>query len=378
MTNCARRKEKAKNPISVMIVGTNMMSIYSHRLELIKELLSLGFRVIVVAPGSGEEKLLEQLGGYFIDTPVDNRGTNIKHDLQLIAHLIHIIKKVHPQVVLTFYTKTNIYGGIACRLTGTPYIENITGLGSAVSGGGIMQKFMLFLYGQAVKSASMVFFQNTSNQQFFNGHHIAVRNSHLLPGSGVSLERFTLLPYPKATAVPEVVFISRILREKGIEQYVDAAKIVKETYPDVVFHVVGPCDAEYESYIETAVREGIIQYHGKVFDVKPFIERSQCTVFPSFYAEGMANVLLESAACGRPIITTSLPGCGEVVDDGVTGYVVRAQDTSDLADKMLKFLRLTSEERVAMGLNGRKKMEREFDRRIVIQAYVDAINDVVK
>jgi galacturonosyltransferase len=152
---------------------------------------------------------------------------------------------------------------------------------------------------------------------------------------------------------------------------------VKITHPNVKFHIVGPCSAEYESYMNNVVREGVIEYHGKVFDVRPYIEQCQCTVFPSFYAEGMANVLLESAASARPIITTSLPGCGETVEDGVTGYVVQPQDAADLAMKILKFLDLSVEERAQMGLNGRKKMEKEFDRTIVIKAYERVINDIV-
>jgi len=353
-----------------------MMSIYSHRLELIKKLLSLNYRVSIVAPRGGEEKKLEEMGVGFIDTPVDTRGTDLRKDFCLLVGLIRIFRRERPDVVLTFYTKTNIYGGLACRMTGTPYIENITGLGSAVSGGGLMAKAMVALYRQAVKSASMVFFQNRSNYMFFREKGIAMKRSGLLPGSGVSLERFRPMEYPDSSLL-EFLFISRVIKEKGIEEYVAAAREIKKKYPDTVFHVIGPCDNGYADWLSAAEREGIIEYHGKQFDVRPFIRRSHCTVFPSYYAEGMANVLLESAACARPVITTALPGCGETVDDGVTGYTVKERDYRDLVDKIERFILLSHEEKRKMGLMGRAKMEREFDREIVTRHYVESIQAIL-
>lgn len=360
---------------TILIVGTNMMNIYNHRVELIGRLLSSGHSVVVSAPRSGEERNLEKMGVKFIDTPVDNRGTSIFNDLRLLRSIVSIIKKEKPDVVLTFYTKTNIYGGLACRLTGTPYIENITGLGSAVTGGGILQKMMIGLYGMAVKNADVVFFQNKSNKSFFSSHNIRVRSSEMLPGSGVCLNRFRVLPYPPENEI-EFVFISRVIKEKGIEEYVEAAKRIKKKYPAVVFHVVGPSSKEYERYLAKADSEGSVKYHGKTFDVGKYIQRSCCTVFPSYYAEGMANVLLESAASGRPLITTSCPGCGETIEDGVTGFVVKEKSVEDLTEKIEKFIKLPYGQKIEMGLRGRKKMEEEFNRDIVIDTYVKTINKI--
>lgn len=358
---------------TILIVGTNMMNIYNHRIELIRRLLSLGQNVIVAAPASGEEKNLEEIGVKFIDTSVDNRGKSIVNDLRLLKSIVSIIRKEKPDIVLTFYTKTNIYGGLACRITKTPYIENITGLGSAISGGGVLKKIMIRLYGIAVKKAGTVFFQNMSNKRFFSRHHITVRQSEMLPGSGVSLERFGVLPYPPEGKL-EFVFISRVIKEKGIEEYVEAAKRIRSAHSEAVFHVVGPASKEYEDFLREADSRGIVKFHGKTFDVIPYILGSCCTVFPSYYAEGMANVLLESAASGRPLITTSCPGCGETVEDGVTGYVVKERDVDDLTEKIEKFISLPYERKIEMGLNGRRKMENEFNRDIVLDAYVDAIN----
>ena len=360
---------------TILIVGTDMMNIYNHRLELIRKLLSLDYKVIVAAPRGGEEQALIKMGVKFIDTHVDNRGTNIKNDLKLLKDFVTIIKKEKPDVVLTFYTKTNIYGGLACRLTNTPYIENITGLGSAVAKGGTMQKLMIMLYGMAVKKAETVFFQNNFNEHFFKDHHIRVRRSIMLPGSGVSLKRFEPLVYPDDQTI-EFLFVSRVIKEKGIEEYVEAAKKIKVKYPATLFHVVGPAHKDYEEYLRQAQDAGIIKYHGKTFDVMPYLRRSHCTVFPSYYAEGMANVLLESASSGRPIITTSCPGCGETVDDKVSGFLVKEKDVDDLIEKLESFITLPYQSKKKMGLAGRKKMEKEFDRNIVIDAYVSEIKRV--
>lgn len=361
----------------IMIIGTNMMNIYNHRLELIHALLDLKHEVSVVCPAGGEEENLIKLGVRFIDTPVDNRGTSPKNDFRLLLRLIKIFKEERPDIVLTFYTKTNIYGGIACRITSTPYIENITGIGSMGTSRGLLSKFVFMLYKYAIKDADMVFFQNTQNQNFFNDRNIKLKGQKLLPGSGVSLSRFKLLPYPSSLPI-KFAFISRVLREKGIDEYLAMAKCIKREYPDTIFYVIGPYSSEYEDILLSAAKDGIIEVVGKTMDVIKFLKETHCTIFPSFYGEGMANVLLESAASGRPVITTDVPGCGEAVDDCVTGFVVRPQDSEDLIRIVKRFIELPNEDRKVLGINGRKKMESEFDRNIVVEAYLNEINKILK
>ena len=363
-------------PTTILIVGTDMMALYNHRLELIKRLILEGFVVVVAAPGSGEEKKLESLGVKFVNLKLDTRGKNVWNDIKLLRSLLHVIRGIRPHVVLTFYTKTNIYGGIACRITHTPYIENITGLGSAMINGGVMQKIMRLLYKAAVADSPNVFFQNKHNVKFFKDAKIHVRKSRLLPGSGVSLERFVPLEYP-ADGNLEFCFISRILEEKGFREYIKAAEIIKKKYPGTIFHIVGPSEERYIPYLAAAERRGIIKYHGKAFNIVPYLQRTHCTVFPSYYAEGMANVILESASCARPVITTPFPGCAEGVEDGVTGYLVKAKDVQDLVDKIDKFIKLPYEDKRKMGLNGRVKMENEFDRKIVVDAYLEEIHRIL-
>lgn len=361
-----------------MLVGTNMMNIYHHRIELINVLIHNGFRVLVAAPEGEEVKSLVKSGCEFIHLDVDNRGTNIRNDIKLISNIKKICKKEKPDIILTFYTKTNIYAGIVARYLKIPYIENITGLGSALAKGkGLLYRLMSKLYKYAIGRAYIVFFQNESNYKFFYDRNLYRGKYKMLPGSGVNIEKYKALPYPDETPV-SFLFISRILREKGIGEYLKAAEIIRNKRSDAVFHVAGPCDPSCKEIIEKAKQTGLIEYHGKVEDIEGLLNGIHCTVLPSYYPEGMANVLLESAASGRPIITTSLPGCGETADDGTTGFIVRERSAGDLAEKIERFLDMDYGSKKEMGNAGRRKMEREFNREIVISAYLQAINEILE
>lgn len=354
-----------------------MMNIYHHRVELITALLNLKYNVVVAAPRGGEEKKLEELGCKFIHMPVDNRGTSIKNDFLLLRNLSKIYTTVNPDVILTFYTKTNIYGGLIARRKKIPYIENICGLGSSLASDGLLTKVMSALYRAALKKADFVFFQNKSNIKFITEGKIYKGKYGLLPGSGVSLTRYPVLPYPESEDI-EFLFCSRIIEEKGIDEYLKAAEVIKKKYPSTKFHVVGPPEAHYQSVIEDFHNKGVITYHGKLMDIHPILNRTHCSIHPSYYGEGMANILLESSASGRPVITTNLPGCGEAVEDGKTGFIVKEKDYKDLAEKIEKFILLPPEEKRKMGLEGRKKMEKEFDREIITQQYIKQIKNIVK
>lgn len=352
------------------------MSIYNHRLELIRQLILLNYSISVVAPFSGEEQNLIKMGVKCIDIKLETRGKNPIHDFLLLYNLIRIFKKEKPDTVLTFYTKTNIYGGLAARICGIPYIENITGVGSAISNGGMMATTMMMIYSLAVRKAHIVFFQNTQNQLLFHSKKIPMRKEQLLPGSGVSLDRFPPLPYPEDDNY-KFLFISRVLKEKGIFEFVEAAGVIKKDYPNAQFHVIGPYDKEFEDYLNKEQDKGNIIVHGKVFNVEEFIKTCHCVILPSYYGEGMANVLLESASSARPIITTNCPGCGETVDDKVSGYIVKQQDTSDLIDKIRIFIGLTWVQKRQMGIEGRNKMVKQFDRKIVTEAYIEEIVNIL-
>jgi galacturonosyltransferase len=306
---------------------------------------------------------------------IDRRGTNIIRDMQLLRNYTKLIKKVKPDVVLTFTVKCSIYGGMACRLLKVPYIVNITGLGKGLAEGGLQQKILVTLYKLAVRTAHCVFFQNTQDRQFFIRRRIKYQKDDLLPGSGVNLEKYAPIEYPKDDKII-FTYIARVMKTKGIDEFLEAARIMKQERSEVEFHVCGFYEDDYKDIIEKAEKEGIVQYHGQVNDIRPFEQISHCIVLPTYHPEGVSNVLLEAAACARPIITTNRPGCAEVVDDGINGYLIREKDSQDLLQKMRKFMELPWEDRRNMGLAGRSKVEREFDRQIVVSRYLEEIDKI--
>jgi len=357
----------------ILILVNHDVVIYNFRLELVEKLLDEGDEVYISSPYGERIDDLVSLGCKYIEADINRHGLNIYQEWKLLRYYKKIIKQIEPSVILTYTIKPNIYGAIAGRAFGIPVLANITGLGTAVENGGLMQKVSVALYKYAFRNISKVFFQNTENQDFFKKHNIAVDKHELLPGSGVNLEHFSVLDYPKDTTI-EFVFISRIMKQKGIEQYLDAAKYIRGKYPYTRFHVLGFCEENYEDELNKLEQEGVILYHGMQRDIRKLLKTSHCTIHPTYYPEGMSNVLLESAASGRPIITTNRSGCREIVDDKINGYVTKQKDSKALIDKIEKFLKLSHQKKKEMGLAGRKKIEREFDRQIVVDAYLREIN----
>lgn len=356
----------------VLILVNHDVVIYNFRKELVERLLKDGYEVYISSPYGERIDDLASMGCKYIEASISRHGTNIAEELKLISYYKRIIKDVKPDVVLSYTIKPNIYGGMACKVLNVPYIANITGLGSAVENPGIMQKILIILYKIAFKNIHCVFFQNTENRQFFTDKNIALGKHRLVPGSGVNLDYFNVLDYP-SDEITEFVFISRIMKEKGIDQYLEAAEYIKNKYPNTRFHICGFCEEEYEEKLNILQDKGIVNYHGMLRDVRDILKKTHCTIHPTYYPEGMSNVLLESAACGRPLITTNRSGCREIVDNGVNGYIIKQQNSKDIIDKIEKFLKLSYEEKESMGLFGRRKIEIEFDRQVVVEAYIDEI-----
>lgn len=356
----------------ILILTNNDLGLYKFRKELIEELLKEN-KIMISSPDGKFIKSFIDLGCQFIDTKISRRGTNPATDFRLMIQYIKIMKHFKPDVVLSYTIKPNVYGGIVCRMFDIKYISTITGLGTAVENGGILQSITLFLYKIALKNTSCVFFQNKENADFFNKKNIIANRWRLIPGSGVNLDYYKEIDYPNDKTI-NFLFISRIMKQKGIEQYLEAAKYIKDKYSSVEFHILGFCEEEYEDKLTELQNKGIIIYHGMQNDVRKFYKISHCTIHPTYYPEGMSNVLLESAACGRPIITTNKSGCREIVDDGVNGYLVEQKNSEDLIEKIEKFLKLSYEEKKQMGLAGRAKVEKEFDRQTVIKTYLYEID----
>ncbi len=356
----------------ILIVSNVTAGLYSFRSELIKQ-LSEEFEVIIISSDNGRKDSLEELGAKVIIKDFDRHGTNPVKELGLVSFYKKMIKEIKPLIILTYTIKPNIYAGMAACSLGVPYVANITGLGPAIENGGILQKISLTLYKFGLRKAKKVFFQNSSNLEFMKKNKVVRDGQYdLLPGSGVNLSKYTPLPYPENETV-DFLFISRVVKEKGIDQYLDAAKAIKEKYSFTRFHICGDCDENYKAVLDELNEKGVIIYHGRIDDIASMHLINCCTVHPSYYPEGMSNILLESCACARPIITTDRPGCGEIVDDGINGFVVKQKDSEDLIKVIEKFLSLSVKERETMGLNGRKKVEECFDRQIVIDKYMGEI-----
>lgn len=317
------------------------MVVFKFRGELISTLVERGYDVWVCFPngpfGEGEQTA-KIYGCHFIENKMERRGTNPIKDLELIKNYYCIIKQVNPDAVLAYTVKPDVYGGIVCAITKTPFIPNITGLGKGLDEKGIVQRLTIELYKRAVKKAKCVFFQNDSDRTFFDSNHIVYPKGITLPGSGVNLKKFVPLPYPGKEEPIRFIYVARVMKAKGIEQFFEAAHEIKKHYPNVEFHICGYCEEDYKAAIKEKTLAGEVIYHGLVDDVKPYEEKCHCVVLPSFHPEGISNVLLEGAACARPLITTDHAGCQETVTDGVTGYIVKQRNSKDLIDKMISFV----------------------------------------
>ena len=362
--------------MKILVLTNNFGGLHSFRKEVMKALVDEGHKVVISAPFDEKKEYFEEIGCNVIDTQFNRKGMNPLKDFGLMMRYRKLMKQEKPGVVLSYTIKPNLYGGMACQMCGVPQIANVTGLGSAVENSGWLQKLTIILYKVGLRKTRTVFFQNKANMEFCKEHGMVKGHSRLIPGSGVNLQYHTLQEYPAEGEPVRFIFISRLLKEKGIEEYLTAAHEIKAKYPETEFHILGAREEDYQERLEELQKEGIVIYHGAQPDVRPYIGKAWCTVHPSYYPEGMSNVLLESCAAGRPIVTTNRPGCGEIVDDGVNGYVVKQQDGYDVARKLEQFLGLSYNEKKEMGLAARKKVEREFGRQIVIDAYLKEINSI--
>lgn len=343
--------------------------LYQFRLELLEELLKQNHEVIIATPkGDYTDKFIE-MGCRIRFTNLSRHGKNIFQELKLLKTYKKILKEEKPDVVLTYTIKPNIYGGIACRALKIPYIANVTGLGDAIENGGFLSKISLFLYKRGLKKANCVFFQNKANQTFFTNKHIISTKYDLLPGSGVNLERFSYLDYPQEEEV-RIVFVGRITRDKGVFELAKAIEIITEKNNNVFFDIVGRIDENCENPFQGL--KGC-QYHGEQSDVRPFLKNAHAIVLPSYH-EGMANVLLEAAACGRVVLASNVPGCIETFDEGISGFSFKVKDVEDLTKTIEKFIDTSYNKKVEMGKAGRNKVENQFDRRIVVEKYLEQIN----
>ncbi|MBE5741935.1 MAG: glycosyltransferase family 4 protein [Clostridiales bacterium] len=351
----------------ILILANDVTTILQFRCELISALVNDGNEVTVSVPEHERTKEIEALGAKVVNTNVSRHGKNPFKDIKLYKDYIKLIKEIRPDIVLTFTIKPNVYGGMACGRLKIPYVANVTGLG-VVGDKGLLQKLMLFLYKKGIKKAKCVFFQNKANKDFFESKGIVGKQGELLPGSGVNVEKFKYMDYPK-DGVNNIIFIGRIIRDKGVYELAEAAKNLEER-ADLKFTVLG--DVEYGSENPFIGLKNVecVGYRKNVVD---YLRDAHAIVLPSYH-EGMANVLLEAASCGRVVIASNISGCQESFDEGKTGFGFEVRNADSLRAAINSFLSLSYEEKNTMGVAGRNKMEVEFDRNIVINKYRNQIN----
>ena len=358
----------------ILILSNHFITLYNFRKELIKRLNDEGHEVFISMPKSDDNKFFKEMGCKIIDTPVDRRGINPARDFGLIMKYVRIMKEVKPDIIFSYTIKPNIYGSIASNITKKKQVNNITGTGGTFLKRNFVSEVVKLLYKISIKKSYKVFFQNNGDKDLFVKNNMVKDNYAMLPGSGVNLQQFQAsnLPTDEET---NFIFMGRVMELKGIAQYLETAKVVKEDYPSTNFYVAGFIEEEkYKPIIDEYDSKGIIKYIGFQKDIKSWIEKCHCTILPSHGGEGVPNVLLESAAMGRVCITSVISGSKDVVDDEVTGYLFETGSTEDLTSKVKKFLDLNFEDKVKMGLAGRAKVVRDFDRQIVIDKYLNEVN----
>lgn len=358
---------QGKSNKRILVLANNDVGLYRFRKDLLAALLDEENEVYISLPYGDFISELVQLGCRFIHTPIDRRGMNPLRDGKLFRQYRAMLREVEPDLVLTYTVKPNVYGGLACRMARIPYAVNITGLGSAIENGGWLRKFVLMLYRSALKDATVVFFENAENRNALVAAGVVPKGrGAVLSGAGVNLADYPYQAYPQERPV-RFLFVGRVMHEKGVDELFAAAKRMKQKFgDDVEFHIVGSFEEAYKPIMDELEKACVVKYHGHQSDMKPFYALASCIVLPSYH-EGMSNVLLEAAASGRPLITSNIPGCREAVEDGVSGWLCPVRDADALYGAMERFMGLPEARRAEMGRRGRERMERCFDKAMVVE-----------
>lgn len=357
----------------ILFLANHFITLYSFRKELIKQLIEDGHIVYLSIPVDEQNKYFEDLGCKVIETKIDRRGINPIKDLILIFQYRAIFNSIKPDIIFSYTIKPNIYG----TLVGNGkyrQVCNITGTGATFLKKSLVSEICKFLYKISVKNCYKVFFQNSGDKDFFITNGMVEKNYAMLPGSGCNLEENPYVPLPSIDVL-RFIFIGRVMRLKGIDEYLEAAKRIKSKYRNTEFFVAGWIEEEhYKEIIDENVKKGIINYIGFRKDIKDWIAKCHCTVLPSHGGEGVPNVLLESAATGRICIGSNINGTMDVIDEGKTGFIFEKENALNLAEKIEIIMSMPFKELNKMSILARKKIENEFDRGIVINNYIKEIN----
>lgn len=365
----------------IAVIENHALASATIRNDLMKAIRNSGYELYILTGDSGTFLKLKKEGFNMI-----NVGSSIQNPFAVFSYLKSLkrtLKKIKPDVCLTFTIRPGIYGNLVTKKLQIPTISNITGIGPLFENNGLTYRIARFLYPIALKETSKVFFQNFDDLNIFVAKGFVKKaNTIRIPGSGINYNLFVPRKFTGLEDSFSFMFISRLVKDKGLLDYVEAARIVKQLFPDAIFFIVGPYwdqNVKSNTISELDVKqwedEGIITYLGEANDVRDYIEKAHCVVLPS-YREGTSNVLLESASMAKPLIATNVTGCKEIIKDEITGYLCEVKNPKDLADKMLRMINLSNKDRLKMGELGRDKVIKEYDKKIVVNAYLEAIEDL--
>lgn len=356
----------------ILFLANHFITLYSFRKELINEMVKQGHELYISLPKSEDNKFFENLGCHIIETKIDRRGVNPVKDLNLICFYKKLMHQLNPDIIFSYTIKPNIYGTMASNGL-YKQVCNITGTGATFLKKNFVSIICKILYRLSIRKCYKVFFQNTGDRDFFIKEGLVMNNYAMLPGSGCNLQQHAFRSLPEGDEI-RFLFIGRVMKLKGIDQYLQAAKIVKKKYSNAKFLIAGWNEQpKYMRLVEEAQNAGFVDYIGFRKDINYWIEKCHCVILPSHGGEGVPNVLLEAAATGRICIGSNISGTMDVIDNGKTGFLFKTGDAEDLAQQIEKFILLPKEEKAAMGRAGRKKVEREFDRQVVVRAYLDEV-----
>lgn len=366
--------------MKIAIVVNTSWNIFNFRMNLVKSLREKGHEIHTIAPPDSHTPALLQAGCIHHELKMDSRGANPIKDVALVFELYSIYKKIKPDVILHYTIKPNVYGTFAAALLRIPVVNNVCGLGTVFLKRSPVSFIAKILYRLSFRYAYKVFFQNPDDLNLFIDKKLVPKSSvDLLPGSGIDLEKFIPVPFQR-NAEFTFLLISRLITDKGVLEYVEAVQKLKAEGLNAKFQVLGAMDEKHKrgiskKLIDSWIAAGTIEYLGTTDDVRPFIHHADCVVLPS-YREGTPRVLLEAASSSKPIIATEVPGCTQVVEDQVNGLLCKMKDSTDLADKMRTMSRLDNDQLKSFGKNGREKMESQFDEALVINKYIQTLNEV--
>lgn len=358
----------------IAFVYNSLLFASSFTLEILQEAVNRGFKVYVIGQVEKNVQIFNKIGVDTIDLNINRRGMNIFEDYKYYKELKRVIRKIKPDLIYTFTIKPNIYGNLIGKKYNIPVISRVSGLGTSFN-----KKISFFitkiLYRFSIRHSRHVFFENSDNRNKFNSKILKLKSSSIIPGSGVNVDYYKFQQYPENTGVIKYAFIGRVMKEKGIEEFFEVAKKIKETYREnIEFHVVGSLEEDYKAIIKTLTENNIVIYHGFLNNPKEFMRQMHCIVLPSWH-EGMSNTMLEAQSIGRPVIGSDVPGIKETFIDNVSGYSFKVKQTDELENAIIKFNKLSYDEKAKMGIKGRQHVEHNFDRSIVVNKYMEFIND---